>query len=742
MLTNALEVRALRETLRNQAIQQAVHDIDNWRLQQTESLISDLVNSVTSQSPDLSTLAHEVGLDPRVQKWVDDIRPHLRLAAIRMINQETVEDIFIPHAQELLETDWLRRQTEIRAELQAKSTALMTELTADMEVAIEARKAALQQAAEDHLRNFERELDSSTADEIQRIKNKSKSIIQQTNDDEESRTLHTVVWTPKAVKPSPLNISKPKKKKTKKIAVLDLTTPSPANKPSEVHTDMETDADSTPTTPICRSTIPSPAPIPHEAPETVATTVADPDSIPRWARTPSPDEKTPHAPSFPTNPPPNDMSVILAAITGLRTELLGQIEKVNARVDLATGPQTIADHVVWNNENMAAWEHPGYVDPIHDADMENLVEANAAREAERLAAQCSFRALHHRFVAEKKINPLDNENDLYLEKWYDVCSDLVKSMNWDALHIPPEANNTILNAWRRAERSLNEEEYVFTTHATFERITGTKADLSSPEGRTRFNTFTTAFNEFCATQNFPASEGFPESQDSFFTYFLANSPKSAATTTSALQPATSTTTPKSKSVRFTSAPPIATSPPAPSSSPEEFPALQAPSKAPISYASATSAFIPVTRRCRGKQPVSTTQPAPTLTTISTPTTKPGSKPTKPTKPPLPDALKTTKHTIILDHTLPDTKALYSLNAGELTLGLQRHLEAIKAPLVLLAGSWSTAPFYKNFILTVSVLTRTALSGPCWLHGPSRSGVPYVLQIILRTNKDIMDCPLQ
>ena len=109
----------------------------------------------------------------------------------------------------------------------------------------------------------------------------------------------------------------------------------------------------------------------------------------------------------------------------------------------------------------------------------------------------------------------------------------------------------------------------------------------------------------------------------------------------------------------------------------------------------------MTRRRRGKQPATTTQPAPAPSTTPTPATKPGSKLTKPTKPPLPDALKTTKHTIILDHTLPDTKTLYSLNAGELTLGLQRHLEAVKAPLVLLARSWSTAPFYKNFILTFS-----------------------------------------
>ena len=75
------------------------------------------------------------------------------------------------------------------------------------------------------------------------------------------------------------------------------------------------------------------------------------------------------------------------------------------------------------------------------------------------------------------------------------------------------------------------------------------------------------------------------------------------------------------------------------------------------------------------------------------------------KPPLPNALKTTKHTIILDHSNPDTKAKYGLDAGELTCGLQKHLEAVKAPLVLLAGAWSTAPFYKNFILTFSGLVN-------------------------------------
>ena len=461
-------------------------------------LISDLVAAVTCQNPDLSTLAHQVGLDPRVQLWVDQIRPRLRRAAIQMINQETVEDCLVPHAQEILESQWLQRQSDIQHNLESKSTHLIEELTANMEVMIENKKQALQQAAEEYLHKFEQELNASTADEIERLKNKAKSTIQQTKDEDEQRTLQSIVRTAKASKPSPLNISKPKRKK-KKIAILDLTTPPPGdNEQRDTHTDMETDADSTPTTPICRSSAPSPSP--RVAPETVPTTIADPESIPHWARTPSPEDKTPHAPSFNiTNPTPvpttntpappaptanPELAAIMSMLTGMQTEFREQIGKVNARIDLTSGPQMIADHLVWNSENMAAWENPGYVNPSYDADMETLADMNAAREADRLNANRAFRTLLYRFVAKKKVSPISNDNDVYLEKWYQVCSDIVKSMNWDAQNIPVEADDTILNAWRCAETVLNEEEYNLSTATIFERITGTKPNLSSAEGRT------------------------------------------------------------------------------------------------------------------------------------------------------------------------------------------------------------------------------------------------------------------
>jgi hypothetical protein len=97
------------------------------------------------------------------------------------------------------------------------------------------------------------------------------------------------------------------------------------------------------------------------APDSVPTTLANPDTIPRWAQTPSPDDKTPHAPTFTHNPPITDtittttvnpeLTAIMAAISSIHTDLLDRIEKVNAHVDQATEPQTIPDYMAWNEEN-------------------------------------------------------------------------------------------------------------------------------------------------------------------------------------------------------------------------------------------------------------------------------------------------------------------------------------------------------------------------------------------------------
>jgi hypothetical protein len=379
----------------------------------------------------------------------------------------------------------------------------------------------------------------------------------------------------------------------------------------------------------------------------------------------------------------------MAAINGLKTEMMTQINKVNARIDDSIAPTNIPDYMAGMESNLGMYERPTYLDPAHDLVMEEQETANLDRYNKMLQDQTFFRSILIRLIAEKRV--LCNiENDHYIDQWNTMCADLCKSLHWDPSNIPAAADDTIINSWNRLSTKINEEEFAMSISFIYERITGCKPDTSTPEGRTCLSTFTTVYNDFCATYNHPAHEGFPESQDAFFKHLLANGKQAPV-----LPP---------KSVRFTSTPPIATLS-APTSE-DEFPVLRAPSQEPISYASAAGAFIPVTRRRRNKP----AQPSPANPASTKPGPKvspPGptpirlAKPNTPAKPPLPDALKTTKYTIILDHTAPTAKALYSLDAGTLTRGLQTHLETVKAPLVLLAGSWSSAPFYKNFILTFS-----------------------------------------
>lgn len=383
MLSNALEARAIRDTLRNEAIREATKDIDTWRETQRAALIDGLVHDVTTDDPDPESLARILGnLDPRIQTWVDTFRPKVTNAIIKMVSAEPILDHLRPQAQEILENAWDEKRAFITEELQSRTTQFL-----------ETQTKALQEEAEEHVRKFKAELDAKTADEIQQLKNKSKTSIQTIKDEEDSRELSLAIRTPKAVKPSPLDISKPKRKK-KRATILDLTTPPPGNEASDAPTDMETEADSTPTTPVYRSSAPSPTPFPS-APESVPIDMANPETIPKWARTPSPDDKTPHAPTFVTSAPPapapqtppSELATIMTLLTGMKSELLNHIEQVNARIDQTTGPQTIVDYGVWNSENLSAWEHPGYTDPAHDEDMQTLADANAAREVDRLTAE-------------------------------------------------------------------------------------------------------------------------------------------------------------------------------------------------------------------------------------------------------------------------------------------------------------------------------------------------------------------
>jgi hypothetical protein len=102
--------------------------------------------------------------------------------------------------------------------------------------------------------------------------------------------------------------------------------------------------------------------------------------------------------------------------------------------------------MAWNAENLTAWEHPGYTDQEYNDTMENIAESNAAKEVKHLDEECFYRTLITRYVVEHCMHkPSDG---IYLEKWYDVCARIFKSMSWShSEHLSPEMDDTIINAW-------------------------------------------------------------------------------------------------------------------------------------------------------------------------------------------------------------------------------------------------------------------------------------------------------
>ena len=138
-----------------------------------------------------------------------------------MVTQESIEDCLVPFATEYLASEWMCRQSEITAELGAKSEAYESQLQQGAESYLKREEQNLRQQADDKLNAIKKELDKKLADEIVQLKNKVKTSLQSAREEEESQTLNLVARTLKATKPSPLNICKPKKMKKRKTNVLD-----------------------------------------------------------------------------------------------------------------------------------------------------------------------------------------------------------------------------------------------------------------------------------------------------------------------------------------------------------------------------------------------------------------------------------------------------------------------------------------------------------------------------------------
>ena len=100
--------------------------------------------------------------------------------------------------------------------------------------------------------------------------------------------------------------------------------------------------------------------------------------------------------------------------------------------------------MAWNEENHAAWEHPSYIDPTHTDAMECLADSNATKETQCLNNKRFFQSLHSHLVSEHHMKSL-KDNEVYLKKWYEVCTRIYKSMSWNISNMSPDMDDTIIN---------------------------------------------------------------------------------------------------------------------------------------------------------------------------------------------------------------------------------------------------------------------------------------------------------
>jgi hypothetical protein len=90
--------------------------------------------------------------------------------------------------------------------------------------------------------------------------------------------------------------------------------------------------------------------------------------------------------------------------------------------------------------------------------------------------------------------------------------------------------------------------------------------------------------------------------------------------------------------------------------------------------------------------------------VSTPQAAPNAK-ARPIKPQVPNALRSTQYSIILNHSHADICEMLGIDAGRIFRNIRADLECVNAPLTLLAGHWSSVTINKNFILTFAGLQK-------------------------------------
>jgi hypothetical protein len=400
----------------------------------------------------------------------------------------------------------------------------------------------------------------------------------------------------------------------------------------------------------------------------------------------------------------------------MQSALSAEILKVNARVDqlilnppgIVPSSQPHADYGDFALPTTSDVKEFGDWTQAPDDPSDPLFDQTMADE--HVAQEALLFDLSKILQSTGRCPPLKGDED---DKFATFLFQSVTDLGWGLTpaSFSDEQLNHLGRLWTKWLTNDAEADKPFLDAALFDDLFGSQA----PRSKDDMTTFSTSIDRFCS--HYKKQRPLADSDYVFIKEFLTRPqiPEDSLVATSI---------PTKNRVRF-SEPPITTlnPPPADDSSlpgPDDFPALAG---KPFG-----DTWTTVTKRGKKKKPApaqtTQTQTGPTSTnppsgttsfavaaavkpptsTPSSPTTSTTSRPTpkskpQPIKPRTPDALRTTRYSVILNHSCPDICELLAIDASRIFRNIRADLEKINAPLTLLAGHWSSAVINKNFILT-------------------------------------------
>jgi hypothetical protein len=381
------------------------------------------------------------------------------------------------------------------------------------------------------------------------------------------------------------------------------------------------------------------------------------------------------------------MSLLLQAFTGFKAEVTSAISDLNSKVSqLQSGvvpssqPEELStsyyDDTYDENSN---WRGKTDLDPAHDINDSHMSDLERIQDTEDEFANKLYRRLIDTDIILPGAYHPESSSAPH-DEFSLVFRNLCKSLSWSPTTYPTATQLPILaQTWSARIREIDEQETLWAARHLFGELT--KHHYADNDAE--FQLFFPKYLHFCKWAEHTPSRNLPESLWPSFKKYKA--PPS--------QPP--------KQVRFTSQPPVTTLPLPPSqdsiSSPDSiddnniaFPPLG--TAKPVTWATVTK-----------KKRNNTTTPS-AISATHVPTTPPTNltstspNPTRPTRRPLPDALATSKYTVIIDPTTAPTFPDHiRRDPSPIVRGVQNNLVSKAAEIKVLSGRWSTQEIRKNFI---------------------------------------------